>query len=313
MHGKGEIMGRFLKKMKNRQYGQAMAEFALTLPIFLLLVFGVIELSRFFLVYSSVFTASREATRFGSSVGESGPPNYMNCEAIRQTAVRMGNFGGVQDDDINIYYEKSATAPSNERVECDGDHVPELGDRLIVEIETQFVSLLGIVPNLPVRVENGRTIMSGITIERTPKPYELCADNVELIEPKAPQLDEANKNVLFIDFKNLADYTSYTIVRIEDISWVPSDGIPKLLNVVWYEQPEPIWITDIEGGRDPGFTIPNDATIEYWIEYPRNLGPDRSGRLAFVFNDEVTTSIDLNFRVVLQHSNLSFDFCTLEP
>ena len=314
MHGKGEIMGRFVNKIKNKQYGQAMVEFALTLPIFLLLVFGVIELSRFFLVYSSVYTASREASRLGSAVGVGGLPNYMNCEAIRQTATRMGNFGGVQDDDINIFYEKSATAPSNERVECDGEYVPELGDRLVVEIETQFDSLLGIVPDLPVRVENGRTIMSGIIIERTPKPYELCSANVEYVKPTTIKVHETDPKILFIEIENDAEYTSYTITRIEDISWDQLDGIPKLLAVKWAGQIEPIWTAEsvapeVIYGRDPDFTIPTETTIQFWIDFPRNLGPNETQRLEFVFNDDVSTSIDLSFKVVMQHSNLTFDFC----
>lgn len=158
-------MRRLKRKIQNRQYGQAMAEFALTLPIFLLLVFGVIELSRFFLVYSSVFTAVREATRYGSSVGELANPNYQNCEMMVETAVRMGNFGGVQTDDVIIYFESE---PGTWVADCDPSEDPEdryqpvLGDRVVVEINTDYDSLLGIVPDLTVSAKNGRTIMLGV-------------------------------------------------------------------------------------------------------------------------------------------------------
>ncbi len=152
------------KDSKNSR-GQAMAEFALTIPVFLLLIFGVIELSRYFLVYSSIFTATREATRYGSSVGDESLPNYQNCEMIAETAVRMGNFGGVQSNDISIYYE---TEPGTWVADCDPAvenskrYKPKLGDRIVVEISTDFDSMLDIVPDMTVNASNGRTIMLGV-------------------------------------------------------------------------------------------------------------------------------------------------------
>ncbi len=158
-----------------------MAEFALTIPVFLLLVFGIIELSRFFLVYSSVFTAVREATRYGSSVGDEGIPNYLNCSEIAETAVRTGHFGGVQKDFVQISYESVApesdaarvsiaSCPNNnpgtvpEVIDCEEDceYSPSLGDRIFIEVATDYESLLGVVPNLTVDASNGRTIMLGV-------------------------------------------------------------------------------------------------------------------------------------------------------
>jgi Flp pilus assembly protein TadG len=52
---------RFTRKNAN---GQTLVEFAMVLPIFLLLLFGIIEIGRFIFYYSSVYTASREAVRF---------------------------------------------------------------------------------------------------------------------------------------------------------------------------------------------------------------------------------------------------------
>ena len=166
-------------KITRKTKGQAMAEFALTIPVFLLLVFGIIELSRFFLVYSSVFTAVREATRYGSSVGNEGIPNYLDCSEIAETAVRTGHFGGVQTNDVSISYESVtpesdqerdliAICPNNDsgtvpiRTDDGKKYIPGLGDRIYIEIATDYVSLLGVVPNLTVNASNGRTIMLGI-------------------------------------------------------------------------------------------------------------------------------------------------------
>jgi len=188
-------------KITRKSKGQAMAEFALTIPVFLLLVFSIIELSRFFLVYSSVFTAVREATRYGSSVGDEGILNYLDCSEIAETAVRTGDFGGVQKDLVNISYEAVApesdevrdlvaSCPNNNsgtvptRADDGNNYVPNLGDRIYIEIATDYVSLLGVVPNLTVDASNGRTIMLGVQSqvavvtteepegESTPEPTE---------------------------------------------------------------------------------------------------------------------------------------------
>jgi len=174
-------MVRKSKKITQKTKGQAMAEFALTIPVFLLLVFGIIELSRFFLVYSSVFTAVREATRYGSSVGDEGVLNYLDCSEIAETAARTGHFGGVQKELVQISYESVApesdesrtivascpnndpgTVPEIPDCEDDCDYFPSLGDRIYIEIATDYESLLGVVPNLTVDASNGRTIMMGV-------------------------------------------------------------------------------------------------------------------------------------------------------
>ena len=48
--------------------GQTTVEFALTLPILLLLMFGVIEFGRLLMTFSAVFSAAREAARYGATL-----------------------------------------------------------------------------------------------------------------------------------------------------------------------------------------------------------------------------------------------------
>jgi Flp pilus assembly protein TadG len=43
---------------------QGMVEFALALPVILLLLFGIIEFARLLVTFSAVYTASREAVRY---------------------------------------------------------------------------------------------------------------------------------------------------------------------------------------------------------------------------------------------------------
>src|SRR5512134_1705578 len=82
---------------------QAMVEFAIVLPILLLLLYGLLETGRLLFIYSSIVTATRQASRYGSATGqgsdytaEGGPnnssvPRYQDCYGIRRAADRV-NF-----------------------------------------------------------------------------------------------------------------------------------------------------------------------------------------------------------------------------
>ncbi|HAA89854.1 MAG TPA: pilus assembly protein TadE [Peptococcaceae bacterium] len=55
--------------LRRSQRGQALAEFALILPLLLLLVFGIIEFGRIFYSYLMVTQAAREGARLGAVGG----------------------------------------------------------------------------------------------------------------------------------------------------------------------------------------------------------------------------------------------------
>lgn len=52
--------------------GQAIAEFALAIPIFLLLVFGLLDIGRLVYINNAIAQGAREAARWGSVQGRSG-------------------------------------------------------------------------------------------------------------------------------------------------------------------------------------------------------------------------------------------------
>ena len=53
-------------RMRSRPRGQALVEFALVFPIFLLLLFGLIDVARYVYLNNAFNEAAREAARFGS-------------------------------------------------------------------------------------------------------------------------------------------------------------------------------------------------------------------------------------------------------
>ncbi len=90
---------------------QAMVEFALALPIFLLVLYGLLEVGRLVFMEASVATASREGARFASAygvsryVGSTPVIQYQDCTGIRNAAKQVGFLLGLTDTSIQISYD----------------------------------------------------------------------------------------------------------------------------------------------------------------------------------------------------------------
>ncbi len=90
-----------------KEKAQGMVEFALVLPLLLLVMFAVVEFGRLLLIYSAVFSASRDAARYGAASGSPGNyiPYYQDCAGMRAAARRFGSLVGIQDTNITISYD----------------------------------------------------------------------------------------------------------------------------------------------------------------------------------------------------------------
>ncbi|MEX2236491.1 MAG: TadE family protein [Dehalococcoidia bacterium] len=99
--------------------GQALVEFALVLPLLLIMLFGIIDFGRALQTYITINNASREGARFGS-ISPSG-----NIQQKVRTAA--GDFG----DDVTIV----VSFPSGQ----------DSGDSVIVDVdyEYQMITPLG--------------------------------------------------------------------------------------------------------------------------------------------------------------------------
>ena len=300
----------------NLTTGQAMAEFALAIPVFFMLVLGVIELSRFFLVYSSVFTAAREASRYGSANGvitreiDGSDVNffrYQDCIGIEEAAVRTGSFAGISSANVTVIYETEPGLPDPAPV-CDvsSPYEATMGDRVKVLVQSTYEPIVGIVPEITVSSENGRTIMMDITVAREPEPIDLCNGHVSLVD----EVQEGSSDILYVDIYNSSEESSFIIYQISNIDWLVSADTPKLMEIRWTADENPIWITDLEEGRLPVLTIPDAGSLDYWKEHTRNLTPESTFQLEFVFSEAVDQDdIELSFDVIMQHANLPSDFC----
>ncbi len=176
----------FTRSENRKGHGQGMLEFALALPIFLLLVLGVIEFGRLLAVVVSVTTAAREAARYGSAAGvdpgysraPGEPPVYyfQSCQGMREAAKRVGLFAGVKDANIAIgYYADNsiATVPDlsdplnyvGKRCSDITSAYNELGPsipRVVVKVTVQFKFLFLWLNEFPISSQSVRTIVRSV-------------------------------------------------------------------------------------------------------------------------------------------------------
>jgi Flp pilus assembly protein TadG len=146
--------------------GQGMVEFALVLPMLLLLIFGIMELGRLLVIYTSVQAASREGARYGSAAGlnDSGVRYYQDIAGIRAAAQRIGMLINLPNNQINVNWDRQGVGPCpNPNVLC---RTIELGDRVIVTVSANYAPLLGLTPLRPFTFTSvtRRTIVEAIAI-----------------------------------------------------------------------------------------------------------------------------------------------------
>lgn len=173
---------------------QAMVEFAIVLPILLLLLYGLLEAGRLLFIYSTIVTASRQAVRYGSATGEgnSGVPRYQDCAGIRAAAQRVDFLRSFEDDDIIIKYDTGPGSPASTNF-CGGEPVTSLpatdtsfnpatnSYRLLVRIEGDYLPIVpkivpflsrsnGDSPKDPIKSESARTVLVSVAIQVTVPP-----------------------------------------------------------------------------------------------------------------------------------------------
>ncbi len=166
-----EESGNPISEMATDQEGQGLVEFALILPVLLLLVLGIIEFGRLMVAISSVSTASRDAARYAASVGETpaGTPHYQDCLGIRETAQRVTVF---VDPTIVITYDVDGPGGTAPVVYCQVGKTTDpiqvsLGAKISVKVTDVFKPLVPIVrlPAIPIASETARTVLRDVYIK----------------------------------------------------------------------------------------------------------------------------------------------------
>src|SRR5258707_4776899 len=93
------------KVTSRKTRGQALVEFALVLPMLLLLLTASIEFGWMMFNYVSLYNGLREGIRYASVGGYTDPPQFYQCNAIRDQIISRAILSGVRRTDITIQYD----------------------------------------------------------------------------------------------------------------------------------------------------------------------------------------------------------------
>jgi len=176
-------------KHPSKTRAQAILEFALILPILMMLLYSIIEVGRLIFVFASVANASRQAARYGSASGTvNSVAFYQDCDGIRAVANQSAFI--IKFDKINITYDRGVN-PDGTQIPITGvdpnpsvdscpikDYTVRNGDRIIVQVSTKYEPILKILPIKPLDVvsASARSFLISIPIIGKALPTEFAAE-----------------------------------------------------------------------------------------------------------------------------------------
>ncbi|HEX3051064.1 MAG TPA: TadE/TadG family type IV pilus assembly protein [Aggregatilineaceae bacterium] len=201
-----------MKHTHSRQQGQALVEFALTIPILLFVIFGTIDLAHLMFAYTQVIDAARQGVRYGIVSGLDGNnPQYLNCSGIQQTAKKLPGLVNMSNVRVNVSYEASN---GGESVSCGSVTQSQLMDTnrnvLVVQVSgsvAPITPVFGIFANqFDFSYTSRRTILFEGTAYTSDWPEP----------PAAPQNFQATLNC-----------TTHQV----EFSWTPMSPMPDRLEI----------------------------------------------------------------------------------
>jgi hypothetical protein len=179
------------KSITRKRRAQAMVEFMLALPFLLLTLYGTIEVARIAFIFTSASNASRAAARYAAASGDSskGIPHYKDCEGIKAIVNQSAYIAKFTD--INITYDRgvnpdgsqipiSGIDPSPSHNSCpSGDLNVRNGDRVIVQVSTEYEPIISIVPIKPLEIvsASAHTFLVSIPILGSALPTGFFAES----------------------------------------------------------------------------------------------------------------------------------------
>ncbi len=149
----------------DKERGQALVEFALILPILLIVVIGIFDFGRLVTAYSLTSTGLRDAARYATVVGQvGGTPRYLSCASMEDAIQNVL----LPNPTITITYRKASNTATTFDCDTVTDAALENGDILEFTVDydipliTPFIS--SVWPSIPLEFEAQRTIFKTLRV-----------------------------------------------------------------------------------------------------------------------------------------------------
>src|SRR5258707_803770 len=109
--------------------GQGLVEFALVMPILLLILMGVIDFGWMLFNYSQLYNGLRDGLRYASVPGfNSASPQYKDCNGIKAEIVNQAGLSGITVGEITVGYDDGN--PATPLTACPATRTG--GDRVVI-------------------------------------------------------------------------------------------------------------------------------------------------------------------------------------
>jgi Flp pilus assembly protein TadG len=137
----------FLLRRKKRERGQALAEFALILPVLALLIFGFVDVARLYQSWVTIQHAAREGARYGVTGRTDCAGGTQTRDACIEYVVRENTDGLTDpDNDVDVSFRSwdypsysGSGTPDNAGLQCDA---------LEVRVEYDFTPSTPMIGNI---------------------------------------------------------------------------------------------------------------------------------------------------------------------
>jgi len=156
------VIRRFIRREKPQEEGQALVEFALTLPILLFVVFGVLDFGRILFTYAQASNSLREALHYAELT--SGFDNtyipYLDCAKMTDLAER-NYFANSQT--VTITYIKATNMATTYSCPANASDI-ETGDMLRIRLVAKVDPIMLPFGSLNLTFQGQRSIVRAIPI-----------------------------------------------------------------------------------------------------------------------------------------------------
>jgi Flp pilus assembly protein TadG len=137
------------KRKKSGYRAQAMVEFAIALPVLMVLLVGIMEVGRMILTYALVNNSSRDAVRYASAVGrgDDGLFKYNNCAGIKTSAQQSAYIVTLTTISISYKDENGNSAGVCDATSGeDPDIKVDSGYRVSVTVTASYSPVVKLIP-----------------------------------------------------------------------------------------------------------------------------------------------------------------------
>jgi len=164
-----------VSRARRQGRGQALVEFALVVPLLLLLIFGIVDAGRLIFTYNTVSNAARNASRV--AIVNQSTAGTETCDTTSPTAwakgcaIQSGVSLGITEPDVSVEYHDAI----NPNLPCATP--PLIGCLAVVKVTGNFQPLTPIIGQIigPIALDSTSTVpIERVCKNPPPSPIANC-------------------------------------------------------------------------------------------------------------------------------------------